>query len=141
MRIIIDNTVDSVTDFVPPEIPWDNSIRILLPGSKSFEPYFKINSMDAFAEDLNQADLQLELKSLELGYTKYGRAAFYAMTYIENGDEEQGLRMTMELITESAKKILSQNDPEEPLSTEQAVAIFSVLVPVSIAPPMIFHLS
>jgi hypothetical protein len=134
MGIIIDNTVDSVVDFVPPEIPWDNSMRILPPGSKSFEPYFAINSIDAFAEDLNEPDLELELKSLELDYTKYGRAAFYAITYVENGDEGQRLRLTCELIAELAKKILSQNDPDETISTDQAVAILSILVPVSIAP-------
>jgi hypothetical protein len=132
--IIIDNIVDSVVDFVPPEIPWDDSRQCLLPGSKSFEPYFAIDSMDAFAEDLNQPDLQLDLKSLELGYTKYGRAAFYAMTYVENGDEKERLRLTCDLIPELAKKILADKNHVERISTEQAVAILGILVPVSIAP-------
>jgi hypothetical protein len=126
---ILTDTTSNVANFVPIR-PWDDSERLICGGKKMFEPFFAIKSLDAFAESLNTPDRDLTLKSLELGYTKYGRPAFHAMTKADSHGEI--LQLTSELLDILACKIVAARNPVK-ISNEQAVAILSILVPVNIA--------
>jgi hypothetical protein len=119
---ILTDTTSNVANFFPIQ-PWDNSEYMM--GESSFDPFVSIDSLDAFADH----DPVVDLGSLELEYTKYGRPAFHAMT--KASTEAEILDLTSDLLGILIPKILAAKHVDD-ITSEQAVAILSILVPLNI---------
>ena len=90
-------------------------------GTKMFDPYSFLGTIDVFVSD----DKVETLSTLGLGFTKYGRPAYYAMAE----DNEERVRTLIKLVGE---KILGGIANEEDLRSTQAVSALGVLVVVNV---------
>jgi hypothetical protein len=120
------DTKSSVRNSVSAAKPWGNTARALTRGRDLMSPYYTIESMDGFAEDLNSTESSGNLLSLETEYTKYGRPAYRAMTI---GDDSAA--KTKYLIDVVVAKI-SGNSRD--ISAVQALSVLGVLVPLNVNP-------
>jgi hypothetical protein len=121
---VFTDTTSKVSNFLPSK-PWDNSARALTNSTKLMDPFYTIDSFDAFAEPLSRKPSSGTLQSLETEYPKYGRPAFEAT--VSSGEKD----VVVKLVNVVAKKLLGNNKVINPV---EAVSILGVLVPLNVHP-------
>ena len=117
---VFTDTTSSVSNFSPAKM-WDDSARVLNQGTKMFDPYSCLGTIDVFVSN----DKVETLSTLGLGFAKYGRPAYYAMAE----ENEERVRTLIKLVGE---KILAGITKVEDLRSTHAVSALGVLVVVNV---------